>query len=185
MAAKKSQRKAALLLAGFVAAVYFVNFFVFNLSGQGQRIAGGLVLVALGAIWIYLLGAPETLSCDRARNTCRLVKPRFLLTPERIVNLPLDRVRAARVGETYIPSHDGPGSKGYEVRLETADGGADVFTVADSARDADAIARRINSFLKDGESRPLLLRRFPWTMEATGAVFIILGALLVIGGAVR
>ncbi len=182
MAAKKSQRNAAFLVVGFIAAVYCFNFVVFNLSGQGQRIAGGLALVVLGAIWIYLLGAPETLSCDRARNTCRLVKPRFLFTPKQIVNLSLNRVRGARVSETYVPSHDGPGHKGYEVRLETVDGGAHVFTVADSVRSAEAIARRINSFLKDRESRPLLLRRFPWTMEATGAVFILLGALLVVGG---
>ncbi|HEV2802722.1 MAG TPA: hypothetical protein VGW12_19780 [Pyrinomonadaceae bacterium] len=185
MAAKKSQRNAAFLLFGVVAAVYLFNFVVFNLMGEGQLRAGGLGLCALGLLWLYLLGTPETLSCDRIPGACRLVKPRFLLTSKQVVNLPLARVRDVRINETYVPSHDGPGRKGYEVCLETDDGRTHVFTTTHSKQRADETSARIRSFLKDETQRSLRLRKFPWALDATGAVFILLGLLLLVGGVLR
>jgi hypothetical protein len=184
MGANKSQRNGALILFGFIAAVYLFNIFIFSLSKERQLNAGGLALIALGAAWIYLLGAPETLSCDRTHNTCRLIRPRFLLTPKSVETFPLDRVRDVHVMETSVTSHDGPSRKGYEVRLEIEDARrAHVFSTEDSERRADAIVRRVESFLKDEGQLRLTVRRFPWAMIAFGAALVIFGAWLVLGGA--
>ena len=183
MGAKKSQRNAALVVFGIIAAFYLLNLVIFSPDGEGQLVAGGLMLVASGAVWIYLLGAPDTLHCDRTLNTCRLIKARFLLTPKSVRAFPLERLRDVSVNETYLPSHDSPAHKGYEVSLKIDDGRTHVFSTEEGERKADAIARRIKSFLKDDGQRSLTVRRFPWTMIALGIGSIIFGALLVLSGA--
>lgn len=184
MGAKKSQRNGALILFGFIAAVYLFNILIFSLSAERQLNAGGMALIVSGAVWIYLLGTPETLSCDRTHNTCRLIKPRFLLTPKSVETFPLDRVRDVHVMETSVTSHDGPSRKGYEVRLEIEDVvRAHVFSTEDSERSADAIVRRVRSFLKDEGQPRLTVRRFPWAVIAFGVASVIFGVLLVLGGA--
>lgn len=183
MGAKKSQRKAAFVVFGIIATGYLVNLFIFNLPEESQYTVGGLALIASGAACLYFTGAPETLSCDRSLNTCRLTRPRFLLTPKSVEIFPLDRVRDACVIETQVSSHDGPPRKAYEVRLEIGDGRAHVSSTEDSKRRADALARRIKSFLKDDGHGRLKLRRFPWVVDAVGVALMIFGALLVLNSA--
>ncbi|HEX8130495.1 MAG TPA: hypothetical protein VF527_15445 [Pyrinomonadaceae bacterium] len=183
MGAKISQRNAAFVVFGIIAAGYIFNLVIFSLSREAQFTAGGLLLVASGAACLYFSGAPETLSCDRALNTCRLTRPRFLHMPKSVETFPLDRVRAVRVNETYVSSLDGPGHTGYEVSLETEGRRVHVFCTEDRERSADAIARRIRSFLKDDSQRSLMVRRFPWMIDAVGGALIIAGALLVLSAA--
>jgi|GEM_PF-3483911 len=181
MGAKKSQRKAAFVVFGIIATGYLVNFFIFNLPEESQFFTvSGLALIASGATCLYFMGAPETLSCDRSLNACRLSRPRFLLTSKSVEIFPLDRVRDACVIETQVSSHDGPPRKAYEVRLEIGDERAHVLSTEDSKRRADALARRIKLFLKDDGHRQLTLRRFPWMVDAVGVAFMIFGALLVL-----
>ena len=181
MDAKKSQRRATLGVFGLIAAGYLVNFVIFSLPVEWQYTAGGLVLIALGVLWIYFLGASETLVCDRPLNTCRLTRPRFILTPKSVTTFPLDSIREVRVDETYVSSLDGPGRTGYEVRIRTVDERIHVVSTEDNPRTAAALAKRIRTFVADDTPNSLKERRVTWMMVAVGGASIIMGVLLALG----
>lgn len=176
-----SARNGTLLVFGLIALGYIGNLVVFSLPDRSpqQYAAGGLFLIALGAVWAWLVGRPTTLCLDRARNTGRLFVPRFFFVAGTVETFPLDRVRGVRVDAVALSSHDGPPSTYYEVRLETERGRAYRFTLENSRRSAERLARRARAFLK-GSGKRLTMRRFPWGMLAVGGAFAVFGALLVL-----
>lgn len=119
MRAKQSQRHQVFLLIGFLALVVLSNLVIFALAAKAQLAAGGLFMIALGGLWIYLVGGPETLTCDH--DTCRIVKPRFLLRGKSVDAMPLSSIAKVCVEEIYLMSHDGPGRTGYQVVLRGRD----------------------------------------------------------------
>lgn len=182
---KVSQRAAAVVLFGFAGLVYLANFALGGLPDHSPRqyALGGLLLVALGVGWAWLLGRPATLRLDRARNTCRLSTPLQLFGAGADETFPLERVRCASVCEVTLASHDGPGGTGYEVRLETKDGRAVLISTESSRRTADALARRLKDFLRGRGGETLTVRRFPWIVLAFGFALAAFGALLILSAA--
>ena len=183
MMKKNSQRKATLLVLGVIALGYLVNFVIFSLpdGSPQQYAAAGSLLVAAGAAWVWLVGRPTTLRLDRARNTCRLVRPRFFIGSGTDETFPLERVSGVRVREVTLSSHDGPDSTGYEVSIETKDGRAYVFSTEDSRPGGERLAARVRALLEGGE--PSTLRRHSWMMLAVGGAFVLCGLLVIIIGA--
>jgi hypothetical protein len=168
------------MVVGFITLVYLINLVIFTLTAEAQLAAGGLFMIALGGLWIYLAGGPETLICDRARDTCRVIKPRFLLQPRRVEGIRLTSIEEARVEEVYLPSHDGPGRTGYAVVLRARDKGSYSFSLGYSRRSAHAIANRVEAYLKTAGHKSLVVRQVPWLMIAIGAGGIGIGVLLIL-----
>jgi len=184
MPKNNSRRKGTLIVFGFIALVYLANFVIFSLpDGSSRQYAvGGSFMVALGVFWIWAVGRHVTISLDRARNTCRLVRPRWLFEAGAVESLPLEHVRGVRVSEVTIPSHDGPASTHYEVSLETKTERVVALSLEDSRRSAERLAARLRAFLKEGRGQ-LTVRRFPWLMLSLGVAFAVFGALLILSAA--
>ena len=180
MRAKTSQRTAIFMVVGFIALVFLINLVIFTLTAGAQLAAGGLLMVALGGLWIYLAGGPETLTCDPARDTCRVVRPRFLWRPRRVEAMRLTNIEEVRVEEVCLPSHDGPGRTGYGVVLRARDKGSLSFSIWYSRRSAHAIANRIKAYLQTAGHESLVVRQVPWLMVAVGAGGIGMGVLLIL-----
>ena len=172
------------MVAGLAALVYLINLVIFTLTAGAQLAAGGLLMVALGGLWIYLAGGPETLTCDRVRDTCQVIRPRFLWYPKRVEAIPLASIKEVRVEEVWLPSHDGPGRTGYGVVLRARDKGSLSFSVEYSRQSAHAIANRVEAYLKAAGHESLVVRRVPWLMIAVGAGGIGFGALLVLSAVI-
>src|SRR5687767_7627119 len=179
MRIKRTQLYAGILLAAFIALIYLINLFGFTLNERAQLIVGGLVLIALGALWSYLLGGPETLVCDRGGNTCQITKPRFLLQAKRVVEIPLTSIVEVSVVEVSLPSHDGPASRGYEVVLRGRDEASWSFSTEYSERRARTVVDRVKVFLKTTDRSSLVIRRWTWWMICIGVSGIGTGVLLI------
>jgi hypothetical protein len=172
------------MVAGLVALVYLINLVIFAFAAGARLAAGGLFMIALGGLWLYLAGGTETLTCDRARDTCRAIRPRFLWRPKRVEAIQLTSIEEVRVEEVCLPSHDGPGRTGYEVVLRAGDKGSLSFPVEHSRQSAQAIANRVKAYLKAAAPESLVVRRVPWLMIAVGAGGIGVGALLILSAVI-
>lgn len=175
---RPTQRSAIFIFIGLVALVYLINLVVFTLTAGAQLAAGGLLLIALGGLWIFFLGRPEILTCDR--DTCRIIKPRFLWQAKRVKEIRRADIEEVRVEETYLMSHDGPGQTGYTVILLGRNKASQSFSTEDSQQSAQAIANRIRDYLKTVSRQPLVIRRVPWVMIAVGTGGIGIGVVLIL-----
>lgn len=178
MRAKPSQRTAIFLLIGFVALVYVINLVIFTLTAEAQLIAGGLFMIALGGLWLYLMGGAETLTCDR--DTCRIIKPRFLLRAKSVDEVPLTSIEKVEVEEVHQISHDGPGRPGYQVVLRLMDNSSRYFSVEVFQQKAQAIANQVREHLETPGQQSLVVRRGQWIMTCIGMGAIGVGVLLIL-----
>ena len=172
------------MLTGFIGLVYLVNLVIFTLTEKAQLTAGGLFLIALGTLWIYLMGGPETLICDRARDRCQIIKPRFLLQAKRVEAIRLTSIEEVKVDKVCRSSHDGPGRASYEVILRARDKGSFSFSSEYSQQTAAAIANRVKAFLEKAGHESLVVRRVPWLMIAIGVGGIGIGVLLIVSAVI-
>jgi hypothetical protein len=170
---------------GVIALGYIFNFVIFSLPDGSPRqgVMAGSLLIALGAVWVWLAARPVVLSLDRARNTCRLVSPRRFFDSGSVEVFPLGDVRGVSVNEVTLPSHDGPDSMYYEVRLETKTGRSVGISLEGSRGSAERVARRVRAFLGGGVGERLTVRRIPRLMLAVGGAFAVCGALLMLSAA--
>lgn len=166
------------MIVVLLAMVYLINLVIFTLAGKAQLAAGGLLMMALGGLWIYLLGAPETLTCNP--EMCLIVRPRFLWTAKRVDVVPRASIEEVRVEEVHIMSHDGPGRTAYQLVLHGRDKVAHFFSVEDSQQRAQGIANRVNTYLKTPSHESVVVRRVPWVMVMVGIVGIVIGVLLIL-----
>ena len=178
MSGRKSRPKAGVILfTGVALFILFTGYVIPDLSAGWRQTWAGMLLVAVGAALVLLLGRGATLRCDRAQNICTLTERPSLAGRGSVQSFRLENLRGARVYERS----DYDDSVHYEVALETRDG--PVFTSAGSKSRADATAKRINKFVHSRAPGPLVVRRYSRTVMLAGGFCIAFGAYLILRAA--